>query len=91
MSEGKSNFGGGSMAKIKEQKIQQYSKMSQRIPKIPKQRKILNINEEAQNNASRLLSIANQTFYQVPNLIERELNKHTKKLRSTGVVKIFFF
>jgi hypothetical protein len=87
-----SNFRSGSMAKEKEQKIQKFSRMSQRIPKIPKKRKILQINEEAQSSASKLLSIANQTFYHVPNLIERELNKHTAKLRSTGVVKknLFF-
>jgi hypothetical protein len=86
-----SNLRRGSMAKEKEQKIQRFSRMSQRTPKIPKKRKILQINEEAQSSASKLLSIANQTFYHVPNLIERELNKHTAKLRSTGVVKKIYF
>ena len=66
-------------------KTKKYEKMSQRIPRVPKKKRFFSQNE-AQDQATKIFTSLNKTAYYIPNYLEEVLNKHTKKLRSTGVV-----
>jgi hypothetical protein len=75
--------------KSKKIKIKGYEKLSERIPKKPKKRKFFK-NQDFEEGVSHIGSTATKAFYHFPNLMERELNKHTQKLRSTGLVINYF-
>eukprot|EP01080_Neovahlkampfia_damariscottae_P008047 gene8047-12509_t len=68
------------------EKAKKYERISQRIPKVPKKKRFFS-QSEAQDKATKVFTTLNKGAYYIPNYFEKVLNKHTKKLRSTGVVR----
>eukprot|EP01080_Neovahlkampfia_damariscottae_P005885 gene5885-9713_t len=69
-----------------EKKSKDYEKRSERIPRAPKKKKYF-AKKETEERVSNIYNHLNKVLYFIPNILEKELNKHTKKLRSTGVVR----
>ena len=72
--------------KPKQKSPKDYERKSQRIPKVPKKKKFF-AKKETEERATKLYTNINKSMYYIPNMMEKELNKHTQKLRSTGIVR----